>query len=729
MNCKNCGAPLKEGAKFCTRCGTAQEQVDSFNVIKQRLYWNIQPGVVAQQIKEVDFMQYDTTQGVIINDGTTAYIKAGGKLLAEIKGGCYDFIPPEEINKILETRVTGVMPWLRNKVGRFISNLIFGKSIQDKVEDEYESLKKLNTLDQVLEYSKRNALFSISLKQNREFQLLIGSLQNENDGSNSFEPMIVRTKHLDIQMAVKAFFKIDNFEEFSNYYLAENSYVSTAMLAKDIAANVKVALQESLKDIIIEDTNIPESVKATIEHNMRNLNMHGLVLTNLVEIAIHNDAIERMREVAREMYLSEHELSFLQRSHDYRNRLNTELAQQALNEARTDLDFYKELQKINKDQALTDDELDRFYILLSREKRIWEAQGKRDEAVAYNEINNSLADIRKTELLRDEEIAVLEDKIKEGTITRGFALDLLGLQNAIEYEKVRTGGEQTVDMQELTHQLNKKRIVAEFDEEQFYKQLKRESDSVRESYKVENEQTMFEYELAERAAKSQMDRYKEMAMLDDELEDHATDRQLKLRGQELDYNYRITQENQLTERQRLAAQKEMSADQIMAQEIRNMDAAAQAEFAQSFAAAKDAAREKEIAAEKEQLLLNMLRMQQNANDGHSNDMKEMVNKMMATVAQMSDSMVQNRDQQRNEYRDQLKREQDRHDAHQDRALNYTTRSEVRNTAVPRTAVYVSTQEDNAKTEPAPQLTKKCGSCGKIHSQEERFCDQCGSELK
>lgn len=60
------------------------------------------------------------------------------------------------------------------------------------------------------------------------------------------------------------------------------------------------------------------------------------------------------------------------------------------------------------------------------------------------------------------------------------------------------------------------------------------------------------------------------------------------------------------EERRMQTQKEMTAEQIMAAQIREMDAEAQAKFAESFSAGKDAAREREVAEEKVQMQQQMM---------------------------------------------------------------------------------------------------------------------------
>ena len=143
MNCKSCGAPLKkEGAKFCSKCGARQpedggrkehavadgEDADDyadkgFSVVKQRICWQVKPGEIACRINEAEFINYDSLLGIIINNGTTAYIRSKGEVLAVLHGGCYDFIAPKELDNLLETRVGGLNAGLK-KAFRALANLM-----------------------------------------------------------------------------------------------------------------------------------------------------------------------------------------------------------------------------------------------------------------------------------------------------------------------------------------------------------------------------------------------------------------------------------------------------------------------------------------------------------------------------------------------------------------------------------------------------------------------------
>lgn len=115
MNCSKCGAPLKPGAKFCVKCGTkvgvnspettkpqnqptdnqqtGKNEKEDLIVTNQRIHWNITPGQVARVITEQEMATYKDIEGIIISEGTTAYIRANGTTIATISGGSYDFQP------------------------------------------------------------------------------------------------------------------------------------------------------------------------------------------------------------------------------------------------------------------------------------------------------------------------------------------------------------------------------------------------------------------------------------------------------------------------------------------------------------------------------------------------------------------------------------------------------------------------------------------------------------
>jgi hypothetical protein len=769
MNCISCGAPLRPDAKFCTRCGAKQpvnepqntptpvtkpadgSQPNPITMIKQKIFWNIVRGEIVHRFNEVELLNYDSAQGLIVNDGTTAYIKSNGKLLMVLHGGNYDFINPVELERILQSRVDGKLISKFKRGWRFITNLFWGKKVIEQIQGPKENeLQKLQSFDQVIEYMKSGELFSVTLKLDKEFLLVIGDLKEAEGGETDLLPISIRTRYHDIQAEVRAFFHITDFEAFSSYYLGDNDRVTSKGLAQEIMPQVKAVLQELLRDCELKDTRIPDSIYAQIKLRLQTLDFHGLTMKELVEIAIDNEDLERMHALAREMYLSEQEMDYLRRTNDFKNRLATVENQQKIDEARTDLELFRSLQEINKDQLLAQDEFDKFYMVLSREKRIRDAQSALNEAQAMDQVQASLDEIQRTGLLRQEEMEIMKFQIQERAYKRGFAVKLMQLTDAAEYEKSRLGSEQELEMMKLAHQLEIVQAQDKLEEERFYKALQRRQneqranlDFEREKLKLQNDQTLFAYDLAERGQRSQMERLQAMERLDAELEDRASERRIKERQQEFDYSLRMTQEQQQTERERIQAQQNMSYEQILAARS-DLDATAQAELARSVSAGKNAEREREIAEEKlrqaEAYQDRMERERQAAADERrqkDSDMKEMMMEMMRNMSAMSNNMVQSRNEQREEYREELHREQERHDIHQDRALNYTTRYPQGNTVIipakeggPSQKAQQSMQQNAQPTAEQPkQLAhKECPHCHRLYTADARFCENCGIEI-
>ena len=668
-----------------------------------------------------------------------------------LHGGNYDFINPVELERILQSHVDGKLISKFKKGWRFITNLFWGKKVIEQIQGPKENeLQKLQSFDQVIEYMKSGELFSVTLKLDKEFLLVIGDLKEAEGGETDLLPMSIRTCYHDIQAEVRAFFHITDFEAFSSYYLGDNDRVTSKGLAQEIMPQVKAVLQELLRDCELKDTRIPDSIYAQIKLRLQALDFHGLTMKELVEIAIDNEDLERMHALAREMYLSEQELDYLRRTNDFKNRLATVENQQKIDEARTDLELFRSLQEINQDQLLAQDEFDKFYMVLSRERRIREAQSALNEAQAMDQVQASLDEIQRTGLLRQEEMEIMKFQIQERAYKRGFAVKLMQLTDAAEYEKSRLGSEQELEMMKLAHQLEIVQAQDKLEEERFYKALQRRQDEQRanldferEKLKLQNDQTLFAYDLAERGQRSQMERLQAMERLDAELEDRASERRIKERQQEFDYSLRMTQEQQQTERERIQAQQKMSYEQILAARS-DLDATAQAELARSVSAGKNAEREREIAEEKlrqaEAYQDRMDRERQAAADERrqkDSDMKEMMMEMMRNMSAMSNNMVQSRNEQREEYREELHREQERHDIHQDRALNYTTRYPQGNTVIipakeggPSQKAQQNTQQNAQPTaEQSKQLAhKECPLCHRLYTADARFCENCGIEI-
>lgn len=456
--CTKCGNELKEGAKFCVYCGEklaptpqpeaavstaaepapsveemADEKVDlqegDLQSTNRRVYWEIQSGQVARVVRSSELAKFKDIKGVVISEGTTAFIRVNGKTILSLEGGVYDF--------------------KQSKPNPKESGLAHAWSV---IKGLFSSKKPMTAEQEktIVDHIRKESDFTIVVVLNKAFQLLVGAKQGSLDDYKTFVPMQIQTRHYTLQVGVNAYFQIQDKEQFILHWLTDKIELTTAHIVDELSDIIRTRLAACLDDTTWEGNRIPDDLRRALKDQLNEdaVNQYfGLSIARIVEITAVSEDLERFRQLSNEMYLSEQELDYLKRTNDFKNRLAEVQNAQQIHEARTGVELQRELDKINQDNLLREDELEKFKLILESERRLREARTKEEE-------DRVMAEIRQAGLLREidykrlEQEADLERRRRESD----FEFEQQQRQEALKAEHRQRQFEQFMAMESAANQ-------------------------------------------------------------------------------------------------------------------------------------------------------------------------------------------------------------------------------------------------------------------------------------
>ena len=729
--CSNCNKTFDNDKVFCTNCGnelvstnennTTPNLTEEISVIKNKVIWNVPRGEIAYRISEKEMDSLQNVAGIVVDEGITAHIYVDGKLAAELHGGSYDFINKEELEKKLNARYGGAVGNL-SSIGKWLSQLWFGTSINERMESN-QKMDKITSMDELVSSIRTDSVYSIILKVDKEFPLVF-----END---------VHTEQYNGTVGLSISAQITNFKQFIQYFtLSEaNKNVTNIQVRSLFESSVADTLRhEEFENgkITLECT---ERISNRLKGKIDNLNI-GISVVRINDCTIDSEDLERLRSLNREIYLSGQEIDRLHNMNIIKNRLANEENQQMIEEARTERDIAKALWEINRDKILDDDDMLAFLSTIKNTRVLREARNE-------DELEQAIAEIKKAKILRETDIDLLIAEINEKKYKTATAFSLMQLRDAIDRDKIVQAAQHDYEERDVTHRrdlesshathlVGIEKIKAAYYDERFLVELKQRNDV----FKNELEQRKQEYEQVHKEQLGDIELIS--AQIDIEEKQKAADhaRQMEKLQAIQSQQRQMESDRQSHEEKQLQVKANMTSEQLAALQLSQLDIDAQKAFVS--ASHKDEIAQAQIQAEREksEFMEKMFnKMQENMQQDKA-DWKEMAKYSMDSA---NGNIAIEREREA-EYKEDLHREQDRYDRHQEQVTGYMLgKKEEKKAPVQQPAANV--QPSILVVPPVAQPTVQskhdsdadivvCPKCGKPNNiSEGNFCAYCREPLK
>lgn len=762
----------------------SMELVDGIEVVRGRAIWNIQPGEIARRIKESELEEVEKLKGIIVQEGCSALIFANGELVTSLSSGAYLFyksvqeeqaalkkaveeaekqMSEDERKRLVERR--RVQPAFRElgivgEMGRAVSwvgRIIFG---QKKKDDKLK--KRQIDYARILSRLTQPPVMAVYIVSDRHIPLTFGG-KIDAEGNVEFVPYNVPIGIQNVEIGVSLEVCVSDINQVVVNYLSDRTRLTTTEIYNLLSPSIETLLRSQLRNENYESTGLPAELVERLKNKIRltvDQHLHGLRCIAVHSLTDNNADFERFRNVERQLYNTEREIDFMQRTGEFRNRMEVEANAQQIQSARNTEDLRYNMQQLNKDQLLHDDELEEFVGLIESQRRIRQATTEEEERSALDEL-------KKSRLVKQDDIEALEDALMHKKIPRQEITQLMRIQSQQriddasvkaewalddmrtdhdwerqDLERRRNWGiedearerEWMVEQREYDREIGRRKSEDDYDFEQMMRrrQIEREDRMEARSWQIEDEDRQFEHQRITRDDEDRIEGNRHLRNIEKLQAMAQMQSQMDAQKYQHEENVASIHSKEQMNRDNLFAN--MSAEQIRAAQLSHLSDEAQVAMANSYSTEKEMENLRSSSADKEAIMQQMLRMQQENSAAQMSAMMQMAGMIKDTATGVSGSFQSVQQQTIDKLETQRAHEQARNEHLQDTAIDNI--SKVSTAAASNINAFnggaKAANISAAASQPAQEMIEcQCYNCGhtiKIAYGTEA-CPDCGAPFQ